>query len=245
MSDDVLYKAGISNIKYIWHASDGSCDTCQSLDGTEYDFAEDIPDKPHPNCNCYIEEACENDDDEEMCDCYELFDQIDEMVGDAQSLQEEAEVETSEINSILSEYADLTSRDSINALRDLEGLLHPLETFCHTLAGFIEGWLQTKELEGNVPEADKYYHAKANCQAAQLGITGSAIAEGLANLKEFLDFFHYTVGERKTIQETLEMSAKDQEANEAGREAGRENPTEEPEDILRDWIPENLPEIFW
>lgn len=55
MSNLVL-NGGVSNAKYIWHVeSDKACEACQILDGTEYTFEGDIPDKPHPNCRCYIE----------------------------------------------------------------------------------------------------------------------------------------------------------------------------------------------
>ena len=55
MSNLVL-NGGVNNVKYIWHVeSDKACEACQSLDGTEYNYEDDIPDRPHPNCRCYIE----------------------------------------------------------------------------------------------------------------------------------------------------------------------------------------------
>lgn len=44
-------------IQYVWLTSqDGDvCEECQSLDGTTYSNINEIPDKPHPNCRCYIE----------------------------------------------------------------------------------------------------------------------------------------------------------------------------------------------
>lgn len=71
-------KGYINNIKYVWVASGDSCEACQDLDGTEYESMDDVPEKPHPNCNCYIEEIEMEDDEDgyvdggdEPCDCYE------------------------------------------------------------------------------------------------------------------------------------------------------------------------------
>ena len=43
--------------KYIWHSenSDDTCDVCKSLDGKEFDFYEEVPERPHPNCKCTVE----------------------------------------------------------------------------------------------------------------------------------------------------------------------------------------------
>ena len=60
-------KGGISYNKYIWHSenSENTCDVCKSLDGKEFDFYEEIPERPHPNCRCtveIVEESSSNDD---------------------------------------------------------------------------------------------------------------------------------------------------------------------------------------
>ncbi len=170
--------------KYVW-VTDGGCPACEALDGEEFETIDDIPDKPHPNCDYTIREV-----DGELCDCVELLDDIEEMIGDAQSLQAEVEAEKSEIEAIIAEYADWDSMDVIRAVRDLHSLLSPLQTLALSIGYFADGWFKTKDLTGTgIEEGDKYYHAKANCQAAQLGITGSAVAAGLSELKEFLDFF--------------------------------------------------------
>ena len=31
------------------------CDVCKSLDGKEFDFYEEVPERPHPNCRCTVE----------------------------------------------------------------------------------------------------------------------------------------------------------------------------------------------
>ena len=40
---------------YKWHSEPGACEKCQSMDGKTFDDANTIPDKPHPNCKCWIE----------------------------------------------------------------------------------------------------------------------------------------------------------------------------------------------
>ncbi len=65
--ENILLKGGISYNKYIWHSenSENTCDVCKSLDGEEFDFYEEVPEKPHPNCRCtveIVEEISSNED---------------------------------------------------------------------------------------------------------------------------------------------------------------------------------------
>ncbi len=55
--ETILLKGGISYNKYIWHSenSENTCDVCKSLDGKEFDFYEEVPERPHPNCKCTVE----------------------------------------------------------------------------------------------------------------------------------------------------------------------------------------------
>ena len=55
--ETILLKGGISYNKYIWHSenSEDTCDVCKSLDGKEFDFYEEVPERPHPNCRCTVE----------------------------------------------------------------------------------------------------------------------------------------------------------------------------------------------
>lgn len=99
-------KGGISNNVYVWHASDNACEKCQSLDGKEFDNIDDIPDRPHPNCKCYIETVI---DDE--CGCHEkiqsIIDEVDKMEGDILSDIDEMETIYYETESIYEEYYSL------------------------------------------------------------------------------------------------------------------------------------------
>ena len=42
-------------IQYMWVSEAGACEKCQALDGKIYNTADEIPDKPHPNCKCWID----------------------------------------------------------------------------------------------------------------------------------------------------------------------------------------------
>lgn len=44
---------------YIWRTmgDDKVCEECQELEGTEYEDMADVPDDPHPDCRCEIEDV--------------------------------------------------------------------------------------------------------------------------------------------------------------------------------------------
>ena len=112
MSETVL-KGGISytegEIEYIWHTEDGACEKCQELNGLTFKNTDEIPDKPHPNCRCWVELVNGNNDngeggtnypnsneppeDDELCDCWdkiqEIMDDINELDGDAKTIIQE------------------------------------------------------------------------------------------------------------------------------------------------------------
>jgi len=55
--ENVVLKGGISYCKYVWHAenSEHTCDKCKELDGQVFDFYDEVPERPHPNCKCTVE----------------------------------------------------------------------------------------------------------------------------------------------------------------------------------------------
>ena len=87
------------NIEYEWKTEPGACEVCQRLDGTIYDSTNDIPDRPHPNCKCYIE-ILEKESDEPIFDPIEAHREkikdrkrkeleLAKLMGDAKSLEQE------------------------------------------------------------------------------------------------------------------------------------------------------------
>ena len=89
----------MSNKKYRWHSSEGSCEKCQALNNTEYSSEKDIPDKPHPNCKCWID-VLEKEPKEPITDPIELYREklkdrkrneleLAKLLGDVKSLEQE------------------------------------------------------------------------------------------------------------------------------------------------------------
>ena len=52
-----VLKGGVSYNKYVWHSENGehTCDVCAGLDGQEFDYYDEVPERPHPNCRCTVE----------------------------------------------------------------------------------------------------------------------------------------------------------------------------------------------
>lgn len=48
-------------------------------------------------------------------------------------------------------------------------------------------------VEADTKLSDKYFHAKANCEAAQRGDIGIKISKGISDLREFTDIFNNTL----------------------------------------------------
>jgi len=82
-----VLKGGVSYNKYVWHSENGehTCDVCADLDGQEFDYYDEVPERPHPNCKCYVEiveyddenSIPETNESEEPCD---VLEQIDELI---------------------------------------------------------------------------------------------------------------------------------------------------------------------
>lgn len=239
--EGTVFQGEISNVKYVWRSSPDSCDECQALDGTEYDFVEDIPDKPHPNCNCIIEEVYENDANNEFCpDCFADLEEFDSIIQDAQGIQDEGE-------NLLDEFTDFVNSDiSEQSRQAMSELIDSLSQRIGAYADFLSNYFQllflnwSKFHEGS-PE---YYHQKANCEAAQRGEIGAAIAEVLGQKREFFDYYKDIYLHGKSIEQAEYNNQYDLRQNSEGREVGRENPNSECGEILKgrievDWSKNN------
>ena len=81
----------------------------------------------------------------------------------------------------------------------------------------------------NTKESDKYFHAKANCQAAQRGKTGMDVARNLSDKREDFDLIKNKYkpkkdGTKMTKDEIIKDYNNDQKANVYGRTQGLKNP---------------------
>lgn len=261
-------KGYISNTKYVWHASGDSCEACQDLDGTEYDSIEDVPEKPHPNCNCYVEAVDDEEDEngngggDEPCDCYEIvsgwLDDCEELCGEYESASGDGDSTLDELQSIANQMVNYANskieelqelQDEINHLKDdaLNELQDVVDQTVSTIQIFKSNYDDLinlkKELGYYLDQSAEYYHTKANCEAAQLGDVGAEIAEMLGYLREYTDFIKDFIFKGKTLLESLENNIHDLEVNEAGRKLGKEHPNEPAEVIVPK--PKGLPPDFW
>jgi len=238
MGDTVL-KGGISNTVYVWH-SGGGCDACESLDGQEFEFIEDIPDRPHPNCNCHIEEK-EADGDE--CNCWDIIDSIldeaDEAESEAEAMLSEIEEMCEDVESLYAEYQELKAEvEQIKAeLEEME----PCGPDCEILTGYAINLKDDSDLEGKIYEIikdieearvtfeifqshkhemdaaansmDKYYHAKANCESAELGLIETLWSVVWSIGKEIKDYIRKVIVEHQNALVILKDCIEDLRAD--------------------------------
>lgn len=263
--EGTVLKGGISNTRYVWVAEDGACDDCQAMDGTEYDYPDDAPFPLHPNCKCKIEEFYDeefDEIDEEPCDCYETvsgwLDDCEELCGEYESALDDANSSIDELQSIL-DYIKNYSDFEIEEIQELQEKLNQLiENAVNELIDIINQAVTTiqifksnfddltdlsKELGHYLNYSAEYYHTKANCEAAQLGDVGAAMATFLGYIREFYDFPKEIIGKGYTVKDAFEHSVHDLKMNKIGREIGKEYPSEPPEVIIPK--PEGLPPDFW
>lgn len=257
MSNLVL-NGGVSNVKYIWHVeSDKACEACQSLDGTEYNYEDDIPDRPHPNCRCYIEivKNIENNQnqDQEPCDCWEqiqsIMDEVDELEGETNSLIDEMFFMQDEVENYL-----YTLENYIVQIDNLKNELHQVEPCgedCMVLTGAAANITDDKKLEDlffnivknnqsalevydiflkNKHEMettknsyDKYYHAKANCEAAELGKMQAFFAGMYSIFKEIKDYAKKVFIEHQNAKKVYEDCLNDLIADLYGLQKAKEH----------------------
>ncbi len=127
--ETILLKGGISYNKYIWHSenSENTCDICKSLDGKEFDFYEEVPERPHPNCRCMVEvvekkESNTSNNDAELCDSiYEIEAMIDDIEGnikETETLLSEVETNVQDLENDVLRVQNLI-QDADNTLENL------------------------------------------------------------------------------------------------------------------------------
>ena len=225
-----VLKGGVSYNKYVWHSENGehTCDICAGLDGQEFDFYEEVPERPHPNCRCTVEivendnenSSSEPNEDEESCDCW---DKIDDLVAETDSWQEKFEPLISELDNIDEETHNLLNEIknfkqqvansqsklvdiapcgdncvayitgmAVNITNDekLESTAEKIFSLTNESRQVYQIFLEHKhEMQEARDGMDKYYHAKANCTSAELGLIQGFYAVLLSISKEFYDYY--------------------------------------------------------
>lgn len=115
-----------TNIEYEWKSEPGACEICQGMDGTIYDSANNIPDRPHPNCKCWID-VQEEEPDEPISDPLEARRDswkdekraklnIDELLGRISSMKEDI---TGFIQKVSNEISKLSDFEQFSKLKNL------------------------------------------------------------------------------------------------------------------------------
>lgn len=226
-------EGGIENRIYIWHSNGCACTRCQELDGSVYYSEKEIPDKPHPNCKCYIEVV-----QDDICDCLnDMLTEIDNLIGDANVLQ-------SEIYSGISSFTDLITNKKCtpSLIAAIESCIDALQQISGTVADFIRNYNDMKAAD--TIGGDKYFHSKANCDAAQRGKLASFVAKGICDLREYTDTYKNILIKGMTLAESLQDSKEDQDANVYGREQGTKYPEIESRILIDKYRPNGLPNKY-
>jgi len=228
--ENKVLNGGISYNKYLWHSenSENTCEKCKELDGQVFDYYDEVPERPHPNCKCYVEIIENNENyfpetlyEEEPCDC---LIKIDALINETNYWKEEIESKISELNNVeLEDYnllfkiknlkqqvknlqlklvdiepcgdnciAYITGM-AINITDDkkLENIMKNISNLTNQSRQVFQIFLEHKhEMEKTKDGLDKYYHAKANCTAAELGFIESLWAISYSLLKELKDYVY-------------------------------------------------------
>ena len=199
--EPVLLEGAVSNAKYVWRASKGSCATCQALDGTEYVLKEDIPPKPHPNCKCTVEMI--KDENTQPCDCQRLYEKIDEISSSVETVIPALE----DIKNSAAELMLVAANMPVASLG--YSILDEINTAQEAYHDFQRNKSEMIAFRGY----DKYYHAKANCEASRRGLSGEAVAYLASIGKEIIDIYTKTKSKRLTLIEAVKDSLEDLQAD--------------------------------
>lgn len=231
--NSTVLQGGISNIKYIWHTEPNACKKCQELDGIEYNSKEDIPEKPHPNCKCYIEEV----KDDEVCDC------SDEAQNQFISMFEKVSILQMNLHEMINELIEENKSNIGQSYNNLcESIINEALNWDNALGDFARNY--NDMLEADWKYSDKYFHAKANCQATQRGGVGEIIAQAISFLREIEEGVRKVIFNGNNLTEQIKDAKQDMDANEYGRQQGKTYPNESCEILIDIFRPNGLPDKY-
>lgn len=239
-NNDIVLKGGISNVKYIWHSENGknTCDKCKALDGKEFDFEDEVPERPHPNCKCYVEIVEDkkdkpNDENDEPCDCYKFIEQFDKILDQLETLKEVIAIRSAKVLEILSYDLTLWLEKEGQELLKL-----------YTNMGWIVNDLSStfyESRQNTFENSDKFYHMKAFCKVAQReSEIKNYIALGMGLGREAGQFLSPIVKREYSWEEAVKDYQEDMAANRKGIELGKENPNDDCEIIIKRIWPHDL-----
>lgn len=125
-------KINKDNVQYEWKSESGACEVCQGMDGTIYDSANDIPERPHQNCKCHIE-IIEKETDEPVTDPLEDYTkkrrekeqtllEIKETYGKTSSLMEELDEYLNQVSEQERKFQEFEAIFDINKFEEKDRL---------------------------------------------------------------------------------------------------------------------------
>ena len=100
-------------------------------------------------------------------------------------------------------------------------------------------------IKADTHNADKYFHCKANCQAAKKGAFGYGTSYVLSYGREILGGIEDIIIDGHDSGATKEDSIADEKANDHGRKAGRRNPDIDCKNACKDFRPKALKPKWW
>ena len=115
---NVSYTEG--EIQYTWCASNNACEICKNLNGKTFDEISQIPNKPHPNCRCWIEDKNKSSKDDRK----KLKDIMQNIHSDANSLKDEIFAINNNVSS--SNFAPSQKKDYTQDLSDIENFCNDI-----------------------------------------------------------------------------------------------------------------------
>ena len=96
---------------------------------------------------------------------------------------------------------------------------------------FVGNYIDMRD--ANTIGGDKYFHCKANCEAAQRGVGGKDAAQCISDTREWVD--------QNWKGDPASASAADQAANQYGRSQGEANPNGNCAKLCAPFRPNGLP----
>ena len=233
-------ECGISYYEYVWCAAGADpCEDCAALDGEVFENYEDIPDHPHPNCQCYVEMVETDKDKKDQCDCWDEIDamvaeadaeedELSSMLGEIDNLQDELEDKLSEVQNLILEVESLKAQvenmelcgpkcvvitgfatnipNDEQLAAEIYNVIQDIEEARQVYEIFVEHW---GELKAAGDGRDKYRHAKANCECAELGVVQALWAIVFSVGKEFRDYYTKVIKGNQDAMKILEDCYKD------------------------------------
>lgn len=225
-SSDIVLKGGISNVKYVWHSENGenTCEKCKSLDGTTYDFADEVPERPHPNCKCHVEIV--EDKNQEVCDCHKFIDRINGILDEINTLRNVIAIKISNMKELMMYDLELGT-EQIG-----QWFLEQYSQMDNVLGDLTSAFVESRE---NIyANSDKYYHMKAYCKVAQReSEISNKIAELSGEFREAWQFTTEVISQQENYTQALKNYHADKNANKTGFELGTNFPNDSCDDIIK------------